>query len=371
MCLLGLLATGAFLLGFMRRRRGWVPVFGLSLALLAYTDDWGFFFWLGSAVALIPLLVGGEDRRGIVRDAALAYLAAAIVYLPWLPTLVHQAGHATAPWHYAPLLGLNFPRQLLGSDRVAAALALAVVVGLAPLLARSRRREPDALAAGALALVVAAATIGCLIATAFVPAWVARYFAPVVPALVLLVALACTRSGIVGLVIVIVTCAFLANPASFIPTYKSDMRDIAGELAPRLHKGDLVLVGQPEQAPLAAYYLPAGLSYATVLGPDPHPGYTNWDDAYGRLHRAQVAALVRRLVAGLAPGRQVLFVQPLTEGSRNWSQPWSELVRRRAAQTSAALAADPALRQVPGVFAPHNYRGSCCTALSALLFVKR
>ena len=49
---------------------------------------------------------------------------------------------------------------------------------------------------------------------------------------------------------------FWANPASYTPQYKSDMRDVAGEMAPRLHPGDLVIVGQPEQVPLAWYYLP-------------------------------------------------------------------------------------------------------------------
>ena len=42
------------------------------------------------------------------------------------------------------------------------------------------------------------------------------------------------------------------------------MRDIAGEMAPLLHRGDLVIVGQPEQVPLAWYYLPAGLRFANT-----------------------------------------------------------------------------------------------------------
>ena len=37
-------------------------------------------------------------------------------------------------------------------------------------------------------------------------------------------------------------------------------------MAPWLHPGDLVVVGQPEQVPLAWYYLPAGLRFADTTG---------------------------------------------------------------------------------------------------------
>ena len=70
-----------------------------------------------------------------------------------------------------------------------------------------------------------------------------------------------------GLAAVLVSIAFVANPASFSPKYKSDMRDVAGELAPLMRPGDMVLRGAPEQAPLAWYYLPAGLHFATTDGP--------------------------------------------------------------------------------------------------------
>ncbi len=52
---------------------------------------------------------------------------------------------------------------------------------------------------------------------------------------------------------------FVLNQTSYSPNYKSDMRDVGGEMGPLLHRGDLVIVGQPEQTPLAYYYLPGGL----------------------------------------------------------------------------------------------------------------
>ena len=126
MGLLGLLAAGSFLHVFVyRRRRGYLPLFTVSLILLAYTDYWGFFFWAGAGLALIVLWRRAEDRPGILRDALIAYGIAAVVFLPWLPTLIHQIARSTSPWQYVALPGANMPRKLLGTDRVVAVLAFA------------------------------------------------------------------------------------------------------------------------------------------------------------------------------------------------------------------------------------------------------
>ena len=39
---------------------------------------------------------------------------------------------------------------------------------------------------------------------------------------------------------------FLLNSASYAPDYKSDMKDVAAEVSPYLHRGDLVIVGNNE-----------------------------------------------------------------------------------------------------------------------------
>ncbi len=79
------------------------------------------------------------------------------------------------------------------------------------------------------------------------------------------------------------------------------MRDVAGELAPLMRPGDLVLVGMPEQSPLAWYYLPAGLRYATTMGPVSDPSYMNWVNAYSRLKDTTPRTALNSLVAGMAP----------------------------------------------------------------------
>ena len=116
------------------------------------------------------------------------------------------------------------------------------------------------------------------------------------------------------------------------------------------------------------YYLPSGLRYASTLGPVSDPRYMNWVDALKRLQHANPQATLAPLLASLKPGQQLLYVRPMTEGAQNWKAPWTLYVRRRSAQWGSLLATDPSLKQV--AYAPHNYRGACCVADSALLYKK-
>ncbi len=371
MALIGLVATGAFLHAFVHRRRGWLPALAVSLALLVYTDAWGFFFWGAAVLAGAIVWWRSDDRSGIARDLTIVLGAGFVLYLPWLVTLIHQAISSTGGWHYAPLIRTNPPRDITGSDRVDTLLLLALLAGCMPLLAGRRRRSPEATAVWVLATLAVGTSLLAYFATLLVPAMTARYLGPVVGPLLVLVAIGCARSGVLGLAVLIVTSFFNANPASFIPQDKSNMKDVAAELQPHLRAGDLVLVTQPDQAPLAWYYLPAGLRYATALGPDPHPTWMNWDNAQTRLQDAAPAAVVHRLVASLAPGQRLAVIRPLTEGEHDWTEAWSELVRQRSARLSGVLASDPQLRVLAGFHAPHFYRSACCIASSALIYVKR
>jgi hypothetical protein len=204
------------------------------------------------------------------------------------------------------------------------------------------------------------------LASQITPAFVSRYFAPVLAAIFLLAAWGCARAGIVGWVAIVLSIVFVAHISSYAPQYKSDMRDVGGEMAPLLHPGDLVISGQPEQVPLAWYYLPNGLRYGTPLGAVSNPTYMNWVYALRRLQHSNPFQILPQLLASLKPGQHVLFVRPLTEGAKNWQAAWTELVRRRSAQFGAMLASDPKLK--PIAWAPHSYRSACCVADSAVLY---
>jgi hypothetical protein len=370
MGLLGLLAATAFVHAFVFGRRKYLILFAVAQALMLYTHAWGIFFGVGAAIALIPAFRASDDRRALLRDAVLAFVGAGILFLPWLPNFIYQATHTAAPWDSAPRFGapVQLSRDLLGGDRVAVALLIAAVIGFAELFSGALRRARERTAMWTLIALPVATLLMAWAASQITPAWVSRYFAPILGAVLLLAAFGCSRAGIVGIVAVVASVIFLANPASFTPEYKSDMRGVGGEMAPLMHQGDLVIVGQPEQVPLNWYYLPGGLRYANTIGPVADPRYMNWVDALTRLEHANPQATLQPLLASLRPGQQVLFVRPLTEGAQSWQAPWTLLVRRRSAQWAAILATDPNLKQVAR--APHNYRGACCVADSAVLYEK-
>jgi hypothetical protein len=149
------------------------------------------------------------------------------------------------------------------------------------------------------------------------------------------------------------------------------MRDIGGEMKPLIHQNTLVVDAQPDSTPLSWYYLPAGLQYATALGPVNDPSYMDWVYALRRLQHANPSAVLDPLVASLKPGQQLLYVRPLTEGANNWKAPWTRLVRRRAAQMGQILQDDVNSGVLkPIATAPHNYRGASILAYAAVLYEK-
>ena len=373
MALLGILETTAFIHAFVFRRRGYLIMFAICEALMLYTHGWGLFFAAGSIVALIPTWRVSEDRRGLVRDAVMAYGGAGILFLPWVPNFFYQATHTGAPW--APTIKFGVPvllsRDLLGADRITVALLVAWIVGLGALFMRRNWRTQDGVLMWTLIWLIAGTLIIAWLASQITPAFVARYMAPILAAILLLAAWGAARSGVLGLVCIAVSVLFVVHVSSYTPRYKSDMDDISGEMTPALHAGDLVVSAQPDSAPLAWYYLPSGLQYATTIGRVTDPSYMNWVDALKRLRHAKAAATLDPLVASLRPGQQLLYIRPLTEGANNWKAGWTSLVRRRAAQWGQLLQNDVDSGELkPVQAAPRNYRGSSILAYSAVLYRK-
>jgi mannosyltransferase len=371
MALLALLASACYLHAFVYRRRAFVPAFALLQALMLYTHGWGIFYGIGAALALVPIWRASEDRRKLLTDAVAAFGAAAILYLPWVPTLLYQAAHTAAPWDNKPRFGapIQISRGLMGGDRASVALALAGGFGVAMLL-RERRARGDGTRLSIFALIaipVVTLAVAWLLSQ-FSPAWVTRYFAAVLGPLLLLLALGLARARWLGIAALAFVVIFWINPTSYVDGYKSDVRDIGAQVGAQLHAGDLVLVGQPEQTPLVWYYMPAGLRFASTAGAVSDPRHMNWVDALDRLQQARPQATLGPLLANLRPGQKVLFVRPLTEGIVNWKAPWTKLVRRRSAQWGAILAGDTSLRRL--TVAPVFYRGASTVGNSAVLYEK-
>src|SRR3954451_11377869 len=89
MILLGIVTSTAFVLAYIQRRPRWRPVFGLLLALILYTHNWGLFFGAACAAAFAWLWwkASDADRPRMLRDGAIGVGATAPLYLPCLPAL--------------------------------------------------------------------------------------------------------------------------------------------------------------------------------------------------------------------------------------------------------------------------------------------
>ena len=135
--LLSTIVTATFVVTFVQGKRAWLPVFSVSLALIAYAHNWGLFLAVGTVAALVPIWRQAADRRAVVRDALLAYALTAVLYLPWLPILISQARHTGAPWAEAPDFQavLNGLANLCGGAAPAMAFALGAGFGLSTILA--------------------------------------------------------------------------------------------------------------------------------------------------------------------------------------------------------------------------------------------
>jgi mannosyltransferase len=324
-------------------RRRWALGYAACLAVMLYTHNWALFFGAACGAAWIGLLIATRDaaeRRELLIAGAIAFGGALAIYAPWIPTTLYQAAHTGAPWAEAPtvLALLGVPGRLLGQF-AQVALLLSAGAGLAALFARrDGRLAPGGRLAAALLGIALLTVLLAWTLSQVSPAWAARYLAVGLAPLLLAVAAGLGNAGRLGVAGLIVAALLAAGDTP--PDDKSNVRDIADVIAPSLRPGDLVVSTQPEQIPVLAYYLPAGLRYATLTGPVSDTGVTDWRDGPERLRATSAARDLQPLLDGLEPGRRLALVQPIFFDIRRWQAPWTELVRLRSEQWRQHLSND-------------------------------
>jgi mannosyltransferase len=354
--LLGILACGTFGRAYVLAgtdaappravRRRWAAAFAVALAALMYTHNWALFFAAGCGLTWLVLLFAahGEARRELLMDGLLGFGGAILLFAPWLPTLAFQVQHTGAPWSNSPGLDdlVRVPGLLLGAA-AQLGLLLAGGAGAVTLLDRSSGRLSPR---GRTLLVIGGLWFGTVVvafaASQVSPAWATRYFAASLPPLLLVVAGGLAHAGRLGLVGALVVAVIWAADGA--PTDKSNVREIAEEIAPSLQPGDLVVSTQPEQIPVLSYYLPKDLRYATLWGPVDDVGVTDWRDGVDRLRGTNAERDLEPLIDALARGRRVVLVEPVTDQIGRWLAPWTELVRVRSTEWRQHVSNDPRLK---------------------------
>jgi mannosyltransferase len=82
--LLSLVASAAFVLAFVRGRRGHLVTLGVALVLLLYTHTWALFLMAALGSAWLVLWRAGRVGG---RDGAVVAAAVGVAYAPWAPSL--------------------------------------------------------------------------------------------------------------------------------------------------------------------------------------------------------------------------------------------------------------------------------------------
>jgi mannosyltransferase len=375
MLVLSLMATAAFLHVFAFGRRRYLPLFSVLLALMLYTHNWGLFLSVGLACALVPCWYVSEVRSSFWKDALIGFGFAGLLYLPWVPTLLHQIQHTGAPWLNSPNFGapVQITKSLLGGGTPTVALVLAGGSGIAAVIARRvEDKERTAVLAGAVT-VLGTLAVAWLVSQVS-PAWTTRYLGVLLGPMLLIAALGLARAGSLGLVALVIILGIWAIPRSYGLENKSNASDLRKDVVGELHEGDLVVSMQPEQGPLLAYHLEdlggaPKLQFASPIGAVENDRVMDWTDGYDKLKDATPAKDLEPLLATLPPGARVLFVYPVTSRADDWDAPWTELVRRRAAQWGAALAADKRFEMVKAV--PIRYRRATRIGVRGVVYEKK
>ena len=123
-----------------RPRGSWTPVFVVATALLAYSHNWGLFLCVGLAVATFAF------ARERLRLFGIAAVGVAVLYAPWLPTLLSQARHTGAPWstRRASTTSSSSAGTVIGGDAPYVALVLVGGAALGGIVVHERNRRSGA-----------------------------------------------------------------------------------------------------------------------------------------------------------------------------------------------------------------------------------
>jgi mannosyltransferase len=366
--LLALALCGAFLRAFVLRRRAHVATFALLVALTLYTHAWGAYLVAASGAAWLAVVALGPDRRALLRDGAVAFGAGALLFAPWVPTLLYQAAHTGAPWSHRPTeRSLVRAGARMWSGRTAErALLAAGAAGLAVAAARGPAHARRAVLALA---VIALVTLGAAFAYARygTPAWALRYLVVVLAPLAALTALGLGRLSVAGVLAVLLVAVLVwhGRPSPRTLERKSNVAAVVHELAPDLRRGTLVFSTQPEQVPELVHELPAGMRLVTPLGPVADPGVMDWRDALARLQAARFSRVLGPAIRRLPPDGRLLVVQPRFSHP---DSPWTRDIRAIARRWGRALRRSPLLRRTRVVQPAH---GSSRSTVDAILFERR
>lgn len=299
---------------------GRLVVFGLIVALLAYTQYWTLYLLLVVAALLLVMAWRG-GHRDAARKMLLAMVVAGLAFIPWLSTFLYQRAHTGTPWGTPVLPGIPIGetfRDFAGGDEQEGWLLLFVLVGLLFLGVFGRsvddrhvdldlRTQPEIRGealVGGVGLVVAL-SLNYLAGGAFQT----RYSALVFPFFVVLLARGVTvlhdRRIRAGVLVAVVGLGFVGGIRN-VATQRTQAGEVAAVLRHEAQPGDVVVYCPDQVGPSVHRLAPEGLDEVTFpafAGPE----RIDWVDYKARVKAANVDDFARAALQR-AEGRTLWYV---------------------------------------------------------------
>lgn len=319
-------------------------------ALLLYTHDWAIYFTAATTAVVVGVGWLRRDRRVVLWGAA-GGAAAFALWLPWLPSFLFQAGNTAAPWAVRPGVGDFFADP---SSVLAGTLGVLFVPMMAAGVWASRRLVPvdRRWIVGLVAAFSFVTTVLGFVGAQLEPSWTGRYLAIIVaPYLIAMAGMLAGHSrgrrflwvGCTALAAWALIGILLPNPNHRYA--KDNLAAVAAAAAPHLQVGDVVVVTQTEQVPVADHYLPAGLRYLTPTGTVSDPSVVDWRNIVHRLDVSVPCATLGPTLDSLPVGTDVLEIAPVRQLGASGSA-WSRAVNAQVTRVDQFLQNDPSLLEV-------------------------
>lgn len=299
------------------RKPAWWRLAGIAalVGALLWTHYWAMWFLASAGLALVYRAwrahrVGNAERRRNSLLVVGAFVAGALTFLPWLPTLLYQGAHTGTPWArpVRPTEMVTFTLADLGGGPQAEALLLGW--GLCSLAALGlfgkatdrfhidldlRTRRIGRPLAG---LIVGTLAIACVVGYATGATYASRYAAIFVPFLFLLAALGIDQIRSRPIAFGLLTVLLLFGGAGSVRNAWNDRTD-AGQSAAAIRdrgtKGDLVVYCPDQLGPSASRIL--GDDFDQVTYPAfGRPQLVDWVDYTQRLAKANPEAFARKVL---------------------------------------------------------------------------
>jgi hypothetical protein len=351
MILLGIVTSTAFVLAYVQRRRMWLPVFGVLLAAMLYTHNWAIFFGCACVAAFAWLWwkAPNPEQRPLLRDGLIGFGVTAVLFAPWLPTLLSQAKHTGAPWSTRPMFDeLIFGTgTTIGGRGPSVALALAAGIAISAMAAQKRLRELRT--AQSLLILFAGSVLFAFVASQISPAWAARYLSVALGPLMLFAAATLVNADKIGFWALAIFIAICALPQPVHLNDPSDEKVVAHDVKAFMVPGDLVVVTHPERVPIMRHYLGPQFRYGDIFGPVKDPQIMDWRDALERMKKVRIKTNLEPQLATVPVGGRVLLVRPIVDKKSNsWKAPWTHRVNIFSIHWARALNHDRRFRPIKG-----------------------